>query len=791
MSAPVKVPLFRRLPEIYRVRDGEQFPTGQLQGYLAPIEALFSAIHENIEQLYDDLFIETCSDWVIPYLADLVGTTHLSGDPHTIRADVADTIALRRRKGTLAGIERLVTNLTEWATHCVELRERLGWTQHLNHQRPDDGGLPPYRDASRLTVPRGGTVPIRDPALLRLLDTPFDPFARTAEVRPADDGQVHVNLPNLAIFLWRLEAYRLGVTKPLYKGFGTIASPDPGEATFAVHFDLDPLDRPVRLFNTWQTEVRRDPPTLTEVDRVPGPILDARLTTGAPAGNPDAYVSVDTYTPPAGLLSDFDASDSGLQFFLPNPPFPPSRVWTFRGDNLCGWETGLRRPLLESEIVIDPDIGRVLIGVRTEPERLELRDELRVGYTYGAMRRVGAHPISRPVAPVTLFNEPVDLRRVTGMAGGQTLQAALANIHNSPQPIVVEIADSLVHSLDLSTLGGVVVEGGELTMRLNRSLIIRAASNQRPVVRLSHPLRFRPTNVQVAAGGDQQALDAINRNLLVRLEGIFLARDAAFPTGEALIARAAVARLEIQDSTLDPGGHRLRDPLATPAGSTMVGRAALWPALHLARDLGFADPAERRAFPPTPDILLQFSIAGALRLDDAYALVLEDSIIDAGLGPDGVPQNTEADLAIAALTGPTVNYAPATRVCGVTIFGRTRVEELRGSGGIFTHRVRVHQNQVGCLSFCWFSGDGDRLPPHQACVRRPDARLVFTSEWFNDAAYGQLAAATDRRVREVGPGDDEMGAFGFLKEAHKRRNLSIRFREFMPVGVRPVVVTVT
>ena len=223
----------------------------------------------------------------------------------------------------------------------------------------------------------------------------------------------------------------------------------------------------------------------------------------------------------------------------------------------------------------------------------------------------------------------------------------------------------------------------------------------------------------------------------------------------------------------------------------MVGRAPLWPALHLARDLGFADPAERRAFPPTPDILFQFSIAGALRLDDAYALVLEDSIIDAGLGPDGVPGNTEADFAIAALTNPAAAFAPATRICGVTIFGRTRVEELRGTGGIFTQRVRVHQNQAGCLSFGWFSGDGDRLPPNQACVRRPDARLVFTSEWFKDPGYGQLAAATDRRVREVGPGDDEMGAFGFLKEAHKRRNLSIRFREFMPVGVRPVVVTVT
>ena len=85
----------------------------------------------------------------IPYLADLLGTTHLKGEPRTLRADVADTIALRRRKGTLGAIERLAVNLTGWACRCVELRENLAWSQHLNHQRPDAGGVPPYGDRAR------------------------------------------------------------------------------------------------------------------------------------------------------------------------------------------------------------------------------------------------------------------------------------------------------------------------------------------------------------------------------------------------------------------------------------------------------------------------------------------------------------------------------------------------------------------------------------------------------------------------------------------------------------------
>ena len=142
MSTPA-VPLFDRLPEIYRVRDAEQAPAGQLRAFLAAVELAFGALHDDIGQLYDDLFIDTCDDWVIPYLADLLGTTHLKGEPHTLRADVADTIALRRRKGTLGAIERLAGNLTGWACHVVELRENLAWSQHLNHQRPDAGGAPP------------------------------------------------------------------------------------------------------------------------------------------------------------------------------------------------------------------------------------------------------------------------------------------------------------------------------------------------------------------------------------------------------------------------------------------------------------------------------------------------------------------------------------------------------------------------------------------------------------------------------------------------------------------------
>ncbi len=616
MSDRHAVPLFERLPEIYRTRDAEQTPAGQLRAYLGAVEKAFSALHRNIDQLYEDLFIDTCDDWVIPYLADLLGTTHLKGDPRTLRADVADTIALRRRKGTLGAIERLAVNLTGWSCRAVELRENLGWTQHLNHQRPDAGGEPPYasRALTRFDVPRGGTAPIRDPAALSLLGTPFDPYAYTADVKPALGELRHINLPNLAIFLWRLAAYRLPRVLPLAKGSVDLGPQPAGLARFALRFDLHPLDLPVQLFNTGRPGFLRAGTSggivapLTEPDAVPGPMLAARLTSETPAGHPAAYVAVDFYDASSAPPSGFDLGDVGLTLFLPQSlaplltPTPPQTEWRwrYRGDNLCAWETGLRRPLGSGEIVIDPQIGRVLIGLDSaaQSDQLivndagELTSRMYVAFTYAAAGPVGAHPVGRAPAPGT---EAVDLRRVGEIGGGVTLQAALDGLADANDPVVIEIHDSLVHRIDLSLLPGTAVDG-TVSLRLAQPLTIRAASGHRPIVLLAQPLSLRPV----------AAADATPETPTVRLEGLYLAPDAAaFPAGSALIERAAVARLEIVGCTLAPGGHALRDGT----------RAPMQPALRLTDGYGFADPNDVAAFVPTPDIVMQRSIVGSIAID--------------------------------------------------------------------------------------------------------------------------------------------------------------------------------
>ena len=109
--------LYELLPAVHRLRDAAEGEP--LRALIAVLVREGAVIEENIEQLLDDLFIETCADWVIPYLADLLGTSHLSGEPRALRADVSHTVRNRRRKGTLKSIESLTSDVTQWVVYSV------------------------------------------------------------------------------------------------------------------------------------------------------------------------------------------------------------------------------------------------------------------------------------------------------------------------------------------------------------------------------------------------------------------------------------------------------------------------------------------------------------------------------------------------------------------------------------------------------------------------------------------------------------------------------------------------
>ena len=168
---------------------------GPLASLLAVFAPELEAMEDSLSQLYDDLFIETCADWMIPYLGDLIGyePLHPLGDsPARARAEVARTIALRRRKGTAPVLEQLALDVTGWPARAVEYFERLQTTQHLNHRRPGALSSPDLR--------RGEA--------LGWLRTPFETACRTVEVRSIARQAGRHNIANVGVHLWRIGAER-------------------------------------------------------------------------------------------------------------------------------------------------------------------------------------------------------------------------------------------------------------------------------------------------------------------------------------------------------------------------------------------------------------------------------------------------------------------------------------------------------------------------------------------------------------------------------------------------------
>ena len=190
--------LFDLLPALYRLRDAQlaQSAPGPLQSLLMLIEEQLAVVAEDLDQLYDNQFIETCAPWVVPYIGDLIGYQPVHGVASAVaspRAEVAHTISFRRRKGTVLVLEQLARDVTGWGAHAVEFFKVLATTQYMNHIRPHNH----YAPNLRRWQPRA------------YMNTGFDATAHTVDVRRIAVERGRYNIPNIGIFLWSLNAYSL------------------------------------------------------------------------------------------------------------------------------------------------------------------------------------------------------------------------------------------------------------------------------------------------------------------------------------------------------------------------------------------------------------------------------------------------------------------------------------------------------------------------------------------------------------------------------------------------------
>jgi hypothetical protein len=238
--------LYARVPGHYRVSDAEQgFP---LRALLAVVGEQLSALRTNLDDLWDDFFIETCDERIVPYLGALVGTKLLQRPVgQSNRLDVWNTVAWRRSKGTPRMLAELATSISGWPAEVDEFFGRLAWSEHLRHVR----------------TARTLTVSLRDDAGLALLGTARDPFAHAIDLRPAaplDSPRVTAASLGVPVAAFgthgRYAIDRLGVfvdRLAVYPIRGATPAPEiPASSPLAAPrcFTFDPLFRDRPLFST-------------------------------------------------------------------------------------------------------------------------------------------------------------------------------------------------------------------------------------------------------------------------------------------------------------------------------------------------------------------------------------------------------------------------------------------------------------------------------------------------------------------------------------------------------------
>jgi hypothetical protein len=413
--------LYDLLPAIYRIRDAEEGEP--LKALLSVIAEEVAVLEEDLEQLYDDQFIETCADWVVPYIGDLIGYRTLyefndhESEVGRRRAEVANTIAYRRRKGTAAVLEQLAEDVTGWNARAVEFFQLLATTQYLNHLRPENHYSPDMRRSD----------------ILEYLDTPFDHVAHTLDVRSIKSRRGRYNIPNIGIFLWRLRAY------PITRG--TAKQVDDGCYTF------NPLGIDAPLFNPEQSE---DEIThIAEPANVPEPLRRRPL-----------YRELEATRQ---ALADGEDMGEGVYFgkkpvlavFKDGALIPASKILIC---DLSDWrrpaETNPPEP--DIQVAVDPVLGRLAFPADILPDGVTVG----VSYAYGFSADMGGGEYPRPDLSVP----------TSTVSTGGTLSTALEDIGTS-KDYVIEIDNSATIDSNLS-----------ITLKAGQRLTIQAKDKKRPVI---------------------------------------------------------------------------------------------------------------------------------------------------------------------------------------------------------------------------------------------------------------------------------------------------------------------
>ncbi len=717
--------LYQLLPAVYRLRDADRgYPLRALMQVFAEQAAVLDA---DISQLYENWFIETCQEWVVPYIGDLIGYVPAiqTGEPAGVgsargqkrerllisRQEVANTIRYRRRKGTLAVLEDLAMAVAGWPARAVEFYRLLSYMQNINYCHTD----------------RGLTVDVRDGDALEDLDGPFEEIAHNVDVRciNARHFPERYNIPEVGLFLWRLRSY--SVTRaPAY----CMEEVSPNYFLFSVLGNDTPLfTRPVAPAS--------HPPGKLDV---PAPISRRDFD----LSEPDETTETETTGVPL-----YYGNGKSITIWLGNAadPVPPESIIPA---DLADWTY---RPL-PGQIAVDPVLGRIAF-----PPTPSRRLSVWVSYNYGFSADMGGGEYNRTLVQPDAYT----LYLVGEQETYTRINDALAQWRkDSPANAVIEITDS-----------GVYVEPITIDLNQGQTLQLRAANRKRPVIRLLNWQTSQPDNLTITGTVNETTGKS---DCWCTLDGLII-------TGRGVQVQGDVAGVVIRHSTLVPGWGLDTDcePTRPTEPSLELDDApdcirieqSIVGTIQVNRDEVRSDPCTIHISDSIVDAtdLQQIAIGAPGKLCAFADVTIKRTTV---IGQVQVEAITLGENSI--FMGKTIvcrRQKGCLRFCYVPPGSRT------------PRRYECQPDLVEAVVSARAVADNLSSDAREALLVSERLRVEpeFNSMRYGSPTYCQLADACATEITTGADDESEMGAFHDLYQPQREANLRARLREYTPAGM--------
>jgi hypothetical protein len=750
--------LYELLPAIYRIRDAEQgYP---LRDLLRVITEQVDIVEADITQLYENWFIETCQDWVVPYIGDLIGYQNVQSFGELTNAiapskqqdnkilnprrEVANTIRYRRRKGTLTLLELLADKVAGWPARVVEFYQLVGKTQHINH----------------LHSSSSTTVDLRRVDAIAKLNSPFDELAYTVDISQitSRDQPGRYNISNVGVFVWRLKAYPMTLT-PAF----CLEEVSSNCYTFSITGNDTPLyTRP---------QLAEDATQIARELNLPIPIQRQVLQS-----HKNDY---------------FDSNPNPQQFSkslqiwkgVGSKPYPISPEQIIIAD-LSDWNYQPE----QDYIAVDPELGRIIFPIRQLP-----KNGVWVSYHYGFSADIGGGEYDRTLLdstahlllsiddlqePASFISQLQDFSALSQFLRSQFSSDTrrLLNTYTSPYPPEPPLITALLTELNQLLLGESLYDEqrfAAITLSANTNRLVQQNLQGKELIRcnrllleaafpydirkhyayyrvsqtsqecyqtiteaISHWRRDKPHNAVIEIIDSGVYVERINIELEKNQSLQLRAANRKRPVIRILDWRTAFG--DALNVTLESGSCFVLDGLSiTGRGVHIEGNPAQFanyptsveqkPAAVIIRHSTLVpgwslhcDCEPRRSSEPSLELFninacvtIEHSIVGSIQVNqdevetDPLPIRISDTIIDA--------TSTEGE-AIGAV-GYSIAHLRLT-IARCTVFGQIQVHAIDlAENSIFNGIIFVARRQQGCIRFCYVMPNS-RTPRRYNC--QPD-----------------------------------------------------------------------